>query len=583
MDCVRTLLQVSGVGARGTWWAVVAVVGGLWLGGGSAATAAERPGDRAATESVPTAAPEDMQWWREARFGMFIHWGPVSLKGTEIGWSRGGERRGRGGTGTIPVEEYDNLYKRFNPTKFDARQWVAIAKSAGMKYLVFTTKHHDGFCMFDNKLTDYTIMHSPFGRDIVAELAAACHGGGLRLGFYYSPPDWHHPDYRTENHAKYIQYLHGQIRELCTNYGRVDILWFDGLGGTAEDWDAAALHRMIRTLQPHALINNRAGLPGDFDTPEQRVGAFQPDRAWESCITIANQWAYKPNDPVKSLKRCIQTLVRCAGGDGNLLLNVGPMPTGEIEPTQVARLREIGQWLKRNGASIYATRGGPFMPGGWGASTHRGTTVYVHVLNWPRGDDAEPLVLPGIDRRIVSASLLGGGAVKCAASEGGIALAVPAAARDPIDTIIVLKLHGPAEDVKPVAVPSLSLAAGKKATASNVFRKNARFAAGMAVDDNEATRWATDAGTHEGWLEVDLGKPATFDTAVIKEAYHRVRRFELQCKRGDAWETIRAGRSIGEERVLEFPPVTAQHVRLAILEATKGPTIWEFQLYGSKD
>ncbi len=323
------------------------------------------------------AKPEDMAWWRAVRFGLFIHWVPVSLKGTEIGWSRGGERRGRRGRGPIPVEVYDNLYKRFNPTEFDAPEWVEIAKAAGMKYLVFTTKHHDGFCMFDTKLSDYKITspESPFRRDVTAEIAEACRDAGIRIFWYYSQPDWHHPDYRTKTHGRYIQYLHGQLRELCTNYGKVDMIWFDGLGGKPSDWDSRRLFKMIRALQPQVLINNRAGLPGDFDTPEQRVGRFQTDRPWESCITICRQWAWKPNDRMKPLKQCIATLVRCAGGDGNLLLNVGPMPTGEIEPRQVARLKEIGSWLDRCVQSIYATRGGPFRPASWGAATCKGKTV----------------------------------------------------------------------------------------------------------------------------------------------------------------------------------------------------------------
>jgi len=244
-----------------------------------------------------------------------------------------------------------------------------------MKYLVFTTKHHDGFCMFDTKLTDYKITNSPFGRDVVKELADACHEANFRLGFYYSPPDWHHPDYRTANHPRYIEYLHGQLRELCSNYGRLDILWFDGLGGKATDWDAERLFKMIRTLQPHIIINNRCGLPGDFDTPEQRIGRFQTNRPWESCITIGRQWAWKPNDRLKSLKQCIDILVRCVGGDGNLLLNVGPMPTGEIEPRQVARLKEIGAWLARYGESIYGTRGGPFPPAAPPTRTTKSTST----------------------------------------------------------------------------------------------------------------------------------------------------------------------------------------------------------------
>ncbi|HOW70886.1 MAG TPA: alpha-L-fucosidase [Phycisphaerae bacterium] len=524
------------------------------------------------------ASPQDMQWWREARFGLFVHWGPVSLQGTEIGWSRGGERRGTGGKGEVPLEVYDNLYKKFNPVKFSAEEWVRIAQDAGMRYLVFTTKHHDGFTNFDSKLTDYKITspESPFGRDIVAELARACHQAGMRLGFYYSPPDWHHPNYRTAEHAKYIEYLHGQLRELCSRYGRVDIIWFDGLGGTAKDWDSENLFKVIRTLQPHVLLNNRAGLPGDFGTPEQTIGRFDIKRPWESCITICQQWAWKPNDNLKSLKECVHTLVRCAGGDGNLLLNVGPMPSGEIEPRQVEVLRGIGQWLKAAGEAVYGTRGGPFMPGLWGASTHRGKKVYLHVLEWPDGE--ELLVLPAIPARIVASSLLGGGTVTVEQGEKGITVGVRAADRRDPDTIVVLELACPAIDVAPVATGGVSLTTGKKATASNVFQNSDAHGPDKAVDENDATRWATDAGTHSAWLEVDLGEAKTFDRATLREAYERVRAFELQYKDGDSWRTFATGTTIGRRCRLKFAPVTARHVRLNITEATEGPTLWEFAL-----
>jgi alpha-L-fucosidase len=525
------------------------------------------------------AAPEDLQWWREARFGLFIHWGPVSLKGTEIGWSRGGERRGTGGTGPIPVEVYDHLYQEFNPTKFDARQWVAVAKAAGMKYLVFTTKHHDGFSMFDSGLTDYKITNSPFRRDVVAELAQACHEGGLRLGFYYSPPDWHHPDYRTANHARYVEYLHGQLRELCTRYGKVDIVWFDGLGGKAEDWDAEGLFRMIRGLQPHVLINNRAGLPGDHDTPEQEIGRFQTDRPWESCITIGDQWAWKPDDRMKSLEQCLHTLVRCAGGDGNLLFNVGPMPTGEIEPRQVARLKEMGDWLKQYGDSIYATRGGPFRPGTWGASTYQGRTIYLHVLQWT-GDS---LTLPPIGKKILGSTVLTGGAAEVRQTDEGVEVSVPPNDRRPIDTIVALRLDGPASEIRVGAIRSGSVAFGKEAAASNVYQKMADHGPDKALDDNPDTRWATDAGTHEAWIEVDLGTPTTIGRAAIDEAYAgRVQEFALQCREGDAWRTFAQGTTIGEHRTLEFDPITARRVRLLITKAAEGPTIWEFQLFAPK-
>jgi len=432
----------------------------LWGGLFSSGLSSEETAAPAVRDETQEERDARLQWWREARFGMFIHWGPVSLKGTEIGWSRGGERRGTGGTGEIPVEEYDTLYKKFNPVQFDANEWVRIAKDAGMKYLVFTTKHHDGFVNFDSKLTDYKIAspESPFRRDVVAELAKACHEGGLGLGFYYSPPDWHHPDYRTENHERYIRYLRGQIEELCSNYGKVDIIWFDGLGGKAEDWDSPRLFELIRKLQPQAVINNRAGLPGDFDTPEQQIGSFQTDRPWETCMTVCQQWAWKPKDEMKSLKQCLQTLVRVAGGDGNLLFNVGPMPDGKIEPRQVERLREMGDWLKIYGHSIYKTRGGPIKPGRWGASTHKDNRIYLHVLDWQGG---ETLTLPRLGKKIVHSSILTGGEVKVDETENGVAVAVPAQHQRDVDTIVVLDLSGPASEIEPVAVPSESTASGK--------------------------------------------------------------------------------------------------------------------------
>ena len=398
------------------------------------------------SEDFLSASSDELQWFRAAKFGLFIHWGPVSLKGTEIGWSRGGERRGGEGRGEIPVEVYDSLYKEFDPVKFKAAEWVAIAKSAGMRYLVFTSKHHDGFSMFDSHLTEYKITNSPYKRDVVAELAQACHESGIRLGFYYSPVDWHHPDYRTENHARYVQYMRGQLRELCSHYGKVDILWFDGLGGTAKDWDSENLIRMIRRLQPGILINDRAGLPCAYDTPEQRIGQFQTQRAWETCMTLGQQWAWKPNDRIKSLKECMHILLRCVGGDGNLLLNVGPMPTGEIEPRQVARLQEIGEWLRKYGESIYDTRGGPFRPWPGGASTYRENTVYVHILDW---QDATVVSLPSIEKKITSSSVLTGGTAAVKQTAERIEISVPEDSRHEIDTIVVLQIDGPAGEITP--------------------------------------------------------------------------------------------------------------------------------------
>ena len=524
------------------------------------------------------AGAEDVRAWREMRFGLFIHWGPVSLKGTEIGWSRGGERRGRTGTGTIPVEVYDNLYKQFNPVQFNADEWVRIAKDAGMKYLVFTSKHHDGFSMFDSQMTDYKITHSPFKRDVVKELADACHKAGLKLGYYYSPVDWYHPDYRTENHVRYIRFMHAQLREICSNYGKIDIIWFDGLGGTAEDWDSMNLFKMIRRLQPHVIINNRAGLPADHDTPEQRIGKFQNDRPWETCMTICRQWAWKPDDQMKSLKQCIDTLVRVVGGDGNFLFNVGPMPDGRIESRQVERLKEMGAWLKQYGQTIYGTRGGPFRPGPWGASTHKGNTIYVHLLD---GSD-ERLILPAIPKNIIDGNILTGGKVTVKQTSEGIEIVVPKTHRKELDTIIELTLNGPAGEIAPVSLPSKSLAFQKKVRASNVYRNNPLHGPDKAVDDDPTTRWATDSGVKQAWLEVDLGKPSTFDCVEMSEEYDRIRKFELQYKNGTQWKTFARGGRIRSNYSTRFEPVKARYVRLNILDATEGPTIYEFHLLAPK-
>jgi alpha-L-fucosidase len=429
--------------------------------------AAEARSTEAAAGAPPAA--ERLEWWREARFGLFVHWGPVSLKGTEIGWSRGGERRGYGSHGTeVAVEVYDNLYKQFNPTSFNADTWVATAKAAGMKYLVFTSRHHDGFSEFDTQADDYKITSpdSPFRRDVVKELADACHRAGLRFGLYYSQPNWRHPDAFTDRHTNYQAFLKTQVRELLTNYGQVDILWFDGLGKTAKDYDGEALNTLARTLQPRILINDRDGLAEDFDTPEQEIGKFQYDRPWESCITICDQWAWKPNDQMKSPKQCLETLVRCAGGDGNLLFNVGPMPDGRIEPRQVERLKEMGEWLGKYGETIYGTRGGPWKPTSSIASTRKGNTIYLHLLGW----NGKTVNLPNIPRKVISSTALTDSTVRVQQAARKISIRIDSAMAHPpdhgaellrspqtrpanqplIDTIVKLELDGSAMDLDPL-------------------------------------------------------------------------------------------------------------------------------------
>jgi len=384
----------------------------------------------------PKAPPEAVERFRDAKFGLFIHWGPASITGKEIGWSRGAERPRIGGKGDVPVEVYDNLYKAFNPTSFDARQWVALAQSAGMRYLVFTAKHHDGFCMFDSRLTDYKVTRSPFGRDVTAELAAACREAGLLFGIYYSVPDWYHPDYLSDHHDRYLKYLTGQVHELCTRYGPVDLFWFDSVPDSAyaePSFDPHRLYLQMRRDQPRLVINNRID-QGDFLVYEGGVGQYESDRPWETCIPLGKQWSYKPEDQLKSSNECIRMLVSCAGAGGNLLLGVGPMPTGQIEPRQAAILKQIGQWTSRFGESVFGTCKGPIEPAAWGTCTRRGSRWYVHVLDWAKG----PVILATTNYAPLRWTVLTGGTAEVKLTAVGIQVDVPQQYRQDVDTIVAI-------------------------------------------------------------------------------------------------------------------------------------------------
>jgi alpha-L-fucosidase len=403
-----------------------------------------------AAHDWPAADPAATDHWRSLRFGMFIHWGPVSLTGHEIGWSRGNQ---------TPIEVYDNLYKQFNPTNFNADEWVSIAKAAGMKYIVLTTKHHDGFCLWDTKLTDYNIMHTPFHRDVVKELAAACKKQGVEFGAYYSVTDWYDQDWPVTSPAgkvkreksdldAYEKYLQGQITELVQNYGPLITIWNDVPAMYGKR--GAATIKLVRQLQPNILIDNRTGDGGDYDTPEQKIGKFQMDRPWESCMTVSahNAWAWGgEKDGVKSVAACLDMLIRGAGGDGNILLNVGPRPDGVIDPAQANLLKQIGDWLAKNGESIYGTRGGPWKPAKNFASTRKGNTIYLHVMKSESGR----VELPALPAEIKSAALLSGEKVSASQKDGKLVMEIPAASLDALDTIVKLAVDRPALEIPALA------------------------------------------------------------------------------------------------------------------------------------
>lgn len=390
------------------------------------------------------------------RFGMFIHWGPVTLRGTEIGWSRNNE---------VPETDYDSLYHEFNPVLFNAEAWVKTAKDAGMKYLTITSKHHDGFCLWPTAYSSYNIMNTPFKRDVVGELAAACKKYDIRFCIYFTVLDWHDKDYAIHNPHKpvidpaadmnkFVARMKNELKEIITKYHPY-MLWFDGNWESPWTQDYAVdVYSYLKKLDPNVIINNRlstsklqdtliAVRAGDYNTPEQRIGELDMTQPWESCMTIANQWAWKPNDQMKSLKECIQTLAKSSGGNGNLLFNVGPMLDGRMEARQVARLKEMGTWLNKYGESIYNTKGGPYKPNAAYAATRSGNKIYLHVF-----EAKHTLELPAIPgRKIEKAYLLKGAAVTYKQDTNAVTIDLPDPLTDVNDTVIVLELNGSTIDI----------------------------------------------------------------------------------------------------------------------------------------
>ncbi len=373
----------------------------LMLAGAGAGLAASACGARHGGGDSDRA--QRMKWWHDAKFGMFVHWGLYSVLGRHE-WAM--EQEG------IPVEEYEQLAKQFTPKPNAARDWAKLARKAGMKYMVMTTKHHEGFCLFDSKLTNYTAAKQACGRDLVKEYVEAARAEGLRVGFYHSLMDWHHPDgarCATDEEARkrFVPYIHGQIRELLTNYGKIDILWYDvSWPLDPKGWESEKMNQMVWDLQPGIIVNNRNGLPGDFSTPEQHIVAEKGGRAWEACMTMNDSWGYhKSDDNWKTPKTVVRNLGTCARGGGNYLLNIGPKPDGSIPEESVKILSAVGKWVDKNGRTIYDTEPCQVAHSLFAGFTRKGNTLYVQAHYWP----GETLSIGGLLSKVKSAKLLATG------------------------------------------------------------------------------------------------------------------------------------------------------------------------------
>jgi alpha-L-fucosidase len=529
---------------------------------------------------------DKMAWWKEAKFGLFIHWGVYAVP---AGVYNGKDISGIGewimSNAKIPNAEYQAYAKQFNPIKYNPEAWVKMAKDAGMKYLVITSKHHDGFTLFETKASKWNVVDAtPYGKDLLKPLADACHKYGLRLGFYYSEAqDWNNPGgaasrghWDKAQDGSMDEYLDKvavpQVKEILSNYGQVDILWWD----TPIDMTKERAEKFLPILAkyPNLITNNRlgGGINGDTETPEQFVPATGfPGRNWETCMTMNDTWGYKSKDNNwKSTKEIIQTLIDIVSKGGNYLLNIGPNSEGLVPQPSIERLSEVGKWMKTNGAAIYGTTASPFSYLSWGRCTQKGNKLFLHVFEWPKNGK---LSVP-LQNKIVKAYLISDPQKNLIVERSKFknTITLVGDAPDKIASVVVIELNS-----LPQVLPLP--AADKPATASS--EKQGTSAKNL-FDGDPKNKWQPTVDDKDRWVEVDLGEKTAIGAFSVVEPWspwdHKGQKLELQYKAGDKWEIVFGATTEGTGYTASFPPVTGRYFRLKIVEAQE-PTLNEWILY----
>jgi alpha-L-fucosidase len=536
--------------------------------------------------TVPKQNDPKMQWWKDAKFGMFIHWGIYSVPAGKYGntttygeWIMHSAK--------IPRAEYGALAQQFNPTGFNAEEWVRLAKDAGQKYIVITSKHHDGFAMFGSKADSYNIVDAtPFKRDILKELAEACRKLDMKLGFYYSQAqDWYHPGGAVsgnvewdESHKgdmnKYVEEIAiPQVKEILSNYGDVAVLWWDTPTNMTREM-AQKLADLTKPY-PNLITNNRLGadMGGDLETPEQFVPATGfPGRNWEVCMTMNGHWGYNAyDDRWKSTSDLLRKLIDIVSKGGNFLLNVGPNQYGIIPEVCQQNLREMGDWLKVNGEAIYGTQASPFPFLSWGRATQKGQKLYLHVFDWPKDGK---LVIP-FSNTITSAYLLADAKISLKVTYGkeNSTITLPSYAPDKIASVVAVVFEG-----NPIVQPVPSQ--GAKVTASSIDELSS---ANYTTDGDPKNKWQAAKGEKSATLDIDLGKPVSVQCLSLVEPWHPwsgiKQNHELQYLQGGEWITLFKEVSDGTGLTKSFSAVRAQKFRLILQNEKEAPALNELLLF----